>query len=198
MSEEEGLSTLGGSDAVVHTRAERELAVSHWLVCAADDLRAAQEQWEDQGVALLRCGGLFSAVRIPAAIVFAAAGTDDRDGVDAFLADALHGGPVFVDTISGCYYCLVPASAQRWWTSVDAACLGRESYLGVPNPCLDASSAGARSYWCVPMDGPGDLCVAATVHKLVLLGRHRRIRGDVIQGVAWNGLPAGGETADDD
>ncbi|GAB3010921.1 hypothetical protein GCM10023080_091920 [Streptomyces pseudoechinosporeus] len=65
------------------TRAERELAVGHWLLSAAPDMRQARQEWARSGVALLRCGGIFTAVRIRAALVQAAADTDDPKVIDA-------------------------------------------------------------------------------------------------------------------
>ncbi|MFC9706034.1 hypothetical protein ACFTWD_35685 [Streptomyces sp. NPDC056943] len=44
-----------------------------------------------------RCGGLFSAVRIPAGFVYEGAGTESRADVAEFLAGVLDGGPIFYD-----------------------------------------------------------------------------------------------------
>ncbi|WP_157901149.1 hypothetical protein [Streptomyces davaonensis] len=63
---------------LVHSRADRELAVTHWLLLSAPDTHRARTEWSETGIALLRCGGLFTAVRLSAALVHAASGTDGR------------------------------------------------------------------------------------------------------------------------
>lgn len=98
---------------LVHTRVDSELDVTEWLLQAADDPARARAEWQTMDVALLRCGVHFTAIRVPAAVVFAAARSEDRARADEYLAAALHGGPVFVDRQSGRYYCLVPAGDMR-------------------------------------------------------------------------------------
>ncbi|MFG2632000.1 hypothetical protein [Streptomyces sp. NPDC048473] len=147
-----------GPEVLVHTRRERELAVSHWLLAAAPDMKAARREWEGTGIALLRCGGIFSAIRVPAEEVHAAAGTEDLHQVDAYLSEALMGGPVFVDVTSRRYYVLVPASAalQDVWESrlvPDAECLGSGCFLGVLTPKATDPYEAARTgacRWTVP------------------------------------------------
>lgn len=56
-------------EVLVHTRHERELAVSHWLLAAAQEVKEARKEWAVAGIALLRCGGIFSAIRVPAEVV---------------------------------------------------------------------------------------------------------------------------------
>ncbi|WP_405710147.1 MULTISPECIES: hypothetical protein [unclassified Streptomyces] len=160
----------------VHSRRDRELAVGHWLLSAAPDMNEARDQWARTGIALLRCGGVFTAVRIQADIVQAAAGTEEPDLVDAFLGEALQGGPVFIDMSSRRYYVLVPVStpAGRWVPGVES--LGSGSFLGVPRP-QRTELEESRSYWCVPMDGPGTLCSLDAVWKLIAYGRHQQSAG---------------------
>lgn len=79
---------------VVHTRAVREAAVATWLLSSADDRAQARAEWDETGLALLRCRGLYTAVRIEADLVHAAAGTTESAAVDAYLDAALLGGPV--------------------------------------------------------------------------------------------------------
>lgn len=162
------------SGVLLCTRAERELAVGHWLLSAAQDMGEARAQWAEQGVTVLRCGGIFAAVRIPAELVHAAAGTSAPSEVGAYLAEALHGGPVLVDRHGTRYYVLVPASTARWWHVPDSECLGVGACLGVPRPGISASGAASPSYWAVPMDSPGVLCVPDDVSRLVMTGRSRR------------------------
>lgn len=162
--------------ALVHTRADRNLAAGHWLLSAAEDMQRARNEWADSGIALLRCGTLFTAVRLAAGLVHAAAGTEDLRAVDAYLAEALLGGPAFVDTRWWRYYALVPASTARlpqWQHQApDAECLGRHSFLGVPDLTRTDPDDGS-SYWCVPMDGPGLLGDPDTVAQLLKAGRDR-------------------------
>lgn len=176
---------------LVHSREDRELAVGHWLLSAAPDMKEARDQWATRGIALLRCGGVFAAVRVPGDIVRAAAGTDDPERIGAYLKEALQGGPVFVDTSSQRYYVLVPASTSRLpqWdghTVPDTECLGSGSFLGVPRPQRNEPEQ-SRSYWCVPMDGPGALCSPAAVSQLVAYGRYRRAAGERVAAEADEG-----------
>ncbi|GGZ98948.1 hypothetical protein ACFOOM_30210 [Streptomyces echinoruber] len=161
------------SGAVVHLRSDGDLSVAHWLLRAADSRDTACDEWARQGVALLRCGGLFTTIRIPAPIVFAAAGTEDREGVSAYLTRALHGGPVFADQTAAWFYCLVPTSTCHRWSKPQTDCFGRNTYVGVPHPDCDVHHPTARSYWSVPMDRPGDLCRPDAVAQLVDFGRLR-------------------------
>ncbi|WP_240980776.1 MULTISPECIES: hypothetical protein [unclassified Streptomyces] len=152
------------------------LAAGHWLLSAAEDTRRARKEWADSGIALLRCGTLFTAVRLSAELVHAAAGTEDLRTVDTYLAQALLGGPAFADTRWGLYYALVPpgtARLRQWeGRTLDAECLGRNSYLGVPDPARTDPDDGS-SYWSVPVDGPGLLGSPGAVAQLLVCGRHR-------------------------
>ncbi|WP_019061664.1 hypothetical protein [Streptomyces prunicolor] len=165
------------SGVLVNTRQEREQAVRSWLLLSAQSADRARTEWQIGGVALLRCGALFAAVRMSADLVHAAAGSADAETVNAYLAEVLHGGPVFVDQHSRRYYALVPASTAdrpewRGRRRDGAECLGRDSYLGVPRPEFN-DPLQHFSYWCVPMDGPGDLCPPPEVSRLAAYGRHR-------------------------
>lgn len=159
----------------MHTTAERQLAAAHWLLSAHPAPDRARKEWAAEGgLALLPLGTLFSAVRIPARLVHAAAGREDPAAVDAFLAEALHGGPVICDPRGRRYYALVPASTAVRWRQPGAECLGRDTYLGVPR--LDAVNlnAGAwSSYWSVPMPSAAELCTPAAVAQLVAFGNFR-------------------------
>lgn len=158
------------------TRWERDLAVSHWLLAAAGDQERARAEWREHGVALLAAGGIFAAIRISGDLVRVAAKADEDRAVDDFLRRALEGGPVFRDRIWDMYYVLVPGSTAWWWKArawpgVD--CLGRDCYLGVPAP--DRERWRGRTYWCVPMDSPGELCEPRLVWAMVQLGQARRV-----------------------
>ncbi|MGA6220171.1 hypothetical protein ACPESV_07490 [Streptomyces umbrinus] len=156
---------------LVHTRADDELDVTEWLLQAADDPARARAEWQTMDVALLRCGVRFTAVRVRADVVFAAARSEECARVDAYLADALHGGPVFVDRRSGWYYCLITAGTFTTWRVPDTACLAADTYLGVPHPSIDSSRYQARSSWCVPPARPGVVCQADAVAQMTELGR---------------------------
>ncbi len=154
------------------TLPERQFAATSWLVGAADDRDLARRQWEDQGIALLCCGGILSAVRIPARLVWATAKTDQLEKVDAFLGEWFDGGAVFMELHAQQYYALVPGTAEwhlknRDFPGVDH--LGRDHFLGVPASRL--TKPKGRAYWCLPMQSPGDLCYVDEVEKLVPIGR---------------------------
>lgn len=107
-ADEEKLARTGqaGAGPSVATATDRRLDAENWLLSAALDRARARTDWAEQGVALLRCDGPFNAVKICADLVHAAAGTDVPSKVDAYLAQALHGGPVFYDLIGCEYYVL--------------------------------------------------------------------------------------------
>ncbi|WP_405612627.1 hypothetical protein [Streptomyces sp. NBC_00076] len=157
----------------MHTRVDDELGVTEWLLQAADDPARARAEWQAMDVALLRCGVSFSAIRVSADVVYAAACSEDRFQVDEYLATVLHGGPVFVDRRSGRYYFLVPSSACASWRVADTTCLVANSFLGVPHPAIDSSWHLVRSSWCVPPERPAAVCQADAVAQLVNVGRFR-------------------------
>ncbi len=164
---------------LVHTTADRRLAVEHWLLAAHPEPKQARAEWAEHGVALLPLGTLFSAVRIPAALVQALAATTELPELDAFLEDALDGGPVICDPSGSRYYALVPASVPRTWRAAvddwrtqDVDALGRGSYLGVPR--VDAvEPRPLGTYWSVPMPSAAVLCPPLTVARLIAAGVHQ-------------------------
>lgn len=163
-------ATKGTSTPLVHivSGAERQLAVEHWLLSAVRDREAARADWAETGVALIPCGTLFSAVRLPADLVHAAAGTAETGAVDGYL-QALQ-GPVFVNRHADLYYALTPASTARRWAGPGIEALGKGAFLGVPHPGLTRPEPG-RPYWPVPMDSPGELCPPDAVARLIAAGR---------------------------
>ncbi|MGA5406931.1 hypothetical protein ACPCSC_06655 [Streptomyces lavendulocolor] len=154
----------------MHSRRDRERAASTWLVLAASDREKAWTEWDTYRVALLRCGSLFSAVRIPAHLVYAAAGTEEPERVRGFLAEVLDGGPVFLDVGGQQFYALTPASAPRSWRLTVAECLDSDTFLGVPATDVTEYDPRCPAYWALPMDGPGALCAPDDVAHLVLIG----------------------------
>ncbi|MGD1218444.1 MULTISPECIES: hypothetical protein [Streptomyces] len=166
-----------GREPHLTTGAERDLAVEHWLLSAAQDVRLARAQWQESGVALLRCSTLFGAVRVAGEVVHSAAGTSDPVGVSAFLARVLEGGPVVFDRASQFYAVLVGPSVGRLreWATLrhdDAEYVGQGRCLAVP-PVTAKNPDGFRVYWSVPMSSPGELAPADAVSRLLATGRHR-------------------------
>ncbi|MCX4458705.1 hypothetical protein OOK58_43120 [Streptomyces sp. NBC_01728] len=156
------------------TRSERRLAVEHWLLAATRDRKQARQEWCRDGVALLRCGGVFTAVRVPVELVEAAAGTEDRRQMSQHLNEALWGGPAFIDERSRQVYFLVPPSAHNGWRLPHSDCLSADTYLGVPYPGAEPQGL---TYWLVEMDGPSMLCTPDAVKQLVMHGRLRLVTG---------------------
>lgn len=170
---------------------ERALAVEHWLLVSADDRMKARDEWRHQGIALLRCGTLFCAVRFERRVVEAAAGTEDTEKLDRFLAEVLHGGPVFMDQTSERYYALVPPSAgKRSAWSEDrnplAQFLGAGHFLGVPRPTYNDGHE-ERTYWSVPMESAGDLCPPEALSQLLTVGYFNLVQKDAVKPVSGIG-----------
>lgn len=168
-------STQASREPHVTTSAERALAVEHWLLSAAETPGRARADWEESSRALLRCGGVFAAVRLSARLVCAAAQTTCLGDVDTYLAHALHGGPVFLDQPTHRYYVLVGATTghRAEWDQPrceDAEFLGRGHFLGVP-PVQATTPEAGPSYWCVPMGTLGDLTRPDAVTQLLSVGR---------------------------
>ncbi|MDX3298564.1 hypothetical protein PV569_33425 [Streptomyces scabiei] len=188
-----------GSGVLVHSDRARALAAGAWLLVAAQDRAQAKAAWEKpNGIALLRCGGLFGAIRLSTDLVRAAAGTEDNRAIDAFLAEALHGAPVFMDQYAQWYYVLVPASTgmRPEWRSPrlppGVEFLGQDCFLGAPRPDVVRPEEGVRSYWCVPMEGPGSLGVPDAVSQLVAIGRFQQAAGREADGSEENLPPSAG------
>lgn len=165
----------------VHTGSDRRLAIEHWLLSAAPARDRARREWQEAGMAMLPLGTLFSAVRIPEKLVAAIVGRASHEEVDAFLADALEGGPVICDPRQRRYYALVPGSMPtKWtaaaveWTALGVECQGHGWYLGVPPvDAVDLHPGTWASYWSVPMPSPGELCAPLAVARLLAAGARR-------------------------
>ncbi|MEU2248147.1 hypothetical protein [Streptomyces sp. NPDC019224] len=164
---------VGG--ALVHTRADRDLAVAEWLLLSAADKDAALDQWRTTRSAVLRCGALFTTVGLPELLIHAAAGTAVREAVAAFLRESVV-GPVFYDSVSRRYRALVPPSAARVWPAMPGTvCAGSGGLVTVPVPG-QARQGGGRTYWVTSMDGPGALCLVRDVALVALAGHARTVR----------------------
>ncbi|KUN37657.1 hypothetical protein AQJ30_15330 [Streptomyces longwoodensis] len=167
-------------EVLVETARDRAISAQTWLLAAADSRDLALTEWQTATVALLRLGGLFSAVRIRRAVVHAAVETDDPELVSGVLANLLD-GPVFADQANGNYYVLVPVSTGQRAEWLDrrfeghAECLGRATFLGVPRTDVTDPEV-SFCHWVVPMHGPGDLCSPDNVAVLVTAGRNKLLR----------------------
>lgn len=161
---------------ILHAGAEADEAVADWLLTATESPDRSSREWRDNGVTMLPTGVVFSAVRMSARLVRAAACTSEASEVDDYLARALLGGPVICDLHRHWYYALVPAGERRRWEAArDVELFGVGSYVGIPHPgALGPRSSGRRPYWSVPMGCASDsaLCVPAVVAALVDLGLH--------------------------
>ncbi|MEU5521200.1 hypothetical protein ABZ759_11125 [Streptomyces sp. NPDC047860] len=153
--------------------AEHALTLERWLLSRTRDQESARAEWARTGVAVLRCGTLFSAVRMPADWIEAAAGSEDPEAINAYLGRALHVGAVFVDTTCRWFYFLVPAGTRHRWNIPGTVCLGSNTYVGVPRPGSLHGTGTPRSYWCVEMDGPDSLCVPNAVVQLAVHARYQ-------------------------
>ncbi|MFI2434608.1 hypothetical protein [Streptomyces sp. NPDC018693] len=118
----------------------------------------------------LSCGTLLTAVRIPGLFVHAAAQSNAPGEVDAFLAQALEGGPVIASVGLSRYYVLVPPIAAMKRLGHDTECLPAGHELGVPPLTLATYQEGV-SYWAVPPDSAGDLCDVDLAEKLARYGQ---------------------------
>ncbi|MFI5801173.1 hypothetical protein [Streptomyces sp. NPDC051677] len=167
---------------LIHSRADRELAIAHWLLSAHPVPSRAATEWTECGIALLPLGTLMSAVRLPQDLVRAVADQCGRD-VDSFLNEACDGGPVICDPWGCRYYALVPAGMPAtWhvaaveWRALGVECLGRGAYLGVPEPRADSLNPHGwhpywSPYWSVPMPSAGALCRPLDVARIIAAGK---------------------------
>lgn len=149
---------------------EETYRIVEWLARAADDPQQAHDQWKTQGVALLRCGRRFAAVRIPADLVHAALGTDEAPAIAASLPFDL-GGPVILDRAY--YYALIFGhSGMTWDEGDDTPCLGSDTYLGVPR--LDRM-APPGAHWVIVPRFDGDVCRPSTVRRFIARARKKKL-----------------------
>ncbi|WP_416976399.1 hypothetical protein [Streptomyces sp. T028] len=140
---------------------------------ATEDRDRSRREWQEDGKALLRCGGVSGAVRVRADLVHAAAGTDEPAAVGHYLRRALLGSAVFADLTNQQHYVLVgnTTGLREEWERPrdDAEFMGRGHFLGVPP--AGATSADSRCYWAVEMESLGVLADPNAVSQLVRDGR---------------------------
>ena len=162
--------------AAVLPHPDIDTAVADWLLTATESRDRSRTEWQELGVTMLPTGRGFSAIRMSARLVHAAACTTDLDAVDHYLARALVGAPVIHDPDRCRYYALMSSDSGRPWECTrDVEPLGLGSYVGVPRPGRNAPDDSGAPYWSVPMEAPGALCALcapSVVAALVEIGRH--------------------------
>lgn len=149
-------------------------AIADWLARGDKDPAQILNQWAERGLAVITLGRSYSAVRLPARLLHAVAGTEDREGLDGYLAESLD-GPVICDPRGRRYYALVPPRmipiwrphVDARWRALGAELLGPEYSLGVPRPGTVFSPAKYHSYWAVPMSAAGQLCTQLDMAQLI-------------------------------
>ncbi|MCT9140051.1 hypothetical protein [Streptomyces violarus] len=169
-----------GPGVLVHPTADRHLATARWLLSTlpAPSRDRARLEWQEHQVAMLPLGTLFSAVRIPGHLVAALTGCTETAELDAYMGQALGGGPVICDPRHFRYYALVPAGMPKRWQqaadvrrAMDVELLGLGSYLGMPQVDAVEYTRALASYWSVPMNPAATLCSPPAVAQLIAAGR---------------------------
>lgn len=183
------------SGVVLHARAGVNEGVSSWLLTATESRDRSRMEWQKQGVTMLQTGMVFSAIRMSARLIHAAACTTDIRAVDEYLARALIGGPVIHDPDRCRYYALVPADhGPNWEVTRDLEPCGRGHYVGVPRPGLNTvADAKGAPYWSVPVEAAGVLCVPSVVAALVEIGCHELAGQSSASGAVVSPLPREGQ-----
>lgn len=153
---------------LVHTRSSRDTRASDWLAHTHDDPQVPHREWAERAVALLPLGRRFDVVRIPAAVVHAALGTENRDAISRTLG-LLLGGPVVQDGQMWTY-ALVPVGGVASWPAHAGEYLSAGSWPAVPRP---DQLGRPGPHWAVAPDTPGRLCDPAAVSQLVAVGAAR-------------------------
>ncbi|MDQ0595906.1 hypothetical protein QF037_000251 [Streptomyces canus] len=164
---------------LVRPRAERGVETERWLLSglAGAGRDRARMEWQELTVTLLPLGRHFAVVRIPGAMVRAAAASHDRPTVNVRLAECLR-GPVIHDPGFDRYYALVLPGSGQVRTAPGMGYLGDGAYLGVPRTDhTELDQESLASYWAVPITRPHGLCSLAAVCEFALLG-HVTADGD--------------------
>ena len=148
-------------------------SVADWLLTATESRDRSRTEWQNLGVTMLPTGIAFSAIRMSARLIHAAACTTDLEAVDHYLARALVGGPAICDPDRCRYYALVSSDSGRPWECTrDVEPRGLGSYVGVPRPGRNSPDGSGAPYWSVPMEAAGSLCAPSVVAALVDIGRY--------------------------
>ncbi|WP_326811613.1 hypothetical protein [Streptomyces scopuliridis] len=150
--------------------AQTENAIARWLTSSSRAPAVAHEAWQGRRPAMLRTGKPYDAVRMPLALVHAAAGSSAPNVVAGVLAEALD-GPVICHP-GVWYYALVPPGTCETWQAAEAVVRGPGAWLGVPGPDRTEPTP-VTPYWAVPVEQAGKLCTAEAVAELLRVGRAR-------------------------
>lgn len=164
------LDTMTNSDTGRTTQEQAITFATTWLANAADDRQTALSQWQTQGLTPLACGRVFSAVRIPAHLVWAAVGTQNLKDADTHISWWFYTCAVFMGLHRLHYYALVGPTVPWRWSNQElpgVEYLGRGNYLSVPAPWL--TEPKGRAYWC-RLESPGELCYTDEVVDLIRNG----------------------------
>ncbi|WP_328638339.1 hypothetical protein [Streptomyces canus] len=147
--------------------------VAAWLLDAAMwGPERAREEWETAGMTPLRAGGSFCALRVPVALVEAAAADTDPATVDAYLGNVLDRAPAFRCNTGRWFYVLVRPTVASWWDSGgEVECVGEGHEIGVPRLDLVEHPGRTASYWAVPMTRPSQLGTGQGVSQMVTAAR---------------------------
>ncbi|MFJ6386466.1 hypothetical protein ACIQJT_02535 [Streptomyces sp. NPDC091972] len=173
-------------DILVHTTADRRLAVKQWLLAGLDGFKydQARMEWEEYQVTLMPLGVRFCAVRLPERLVHRVVRTNSPRMSAEYLAAALDDGPVIHDPRQRRYYALAPASMpERWqnaasyWETLGVSFLGRGSVVGIPRvDCVTLNPQTWATYWAVPMPSAGVLCDPMTIARLIAAAHRSPVR----------------------
>ncbi|WP_405710140.1 hypothetical protein OG264_16165 [Streptomyces xanthophaeus] len=131
-------------------------SMAEWLASSHPEPDQVWAEWRDRGVAVIPLGPQYGAVRIPEAVVYAAAESSDPDDVGVVLAQALD-GPVIHDARGRNFYMLVRSDTLVDWgrTVAGVEQLGPRTHLGVPASNRCENSPHTPVYWAVPGLRPG-------------------------------------------
>ncbi|MGW6598517.1 hypothetical protein [Streptomyces sp. NPDC055036] len=147
-----------------------EGATARWLASSSPVSAVVYEAWQHDRPAMLRTGNPYDAVRMPLALVHAAAGSRAEDAVACVLAEVLD-GPVICHPRHW-YYALVPPGTCETWRSAEAVVRGPGAWLGIPRPDRTEPTP-VTPYWAVPVEQVGKLCGPDAVAELLRVGRSR-------------------------
>jgi hypothetical protein len=125
-------------------------AAARWLLLAAESPETAVREWRARGVALLACGRVFDAVRVPCDLVRSAVSGADDVRAAGVLQTALGGGPVFVDRVTRQVHALTAPGTWSTERVPRVEHLGRGCYLGVPLP--GPATPRSRACWAGPVE----------------------------------------------
>ncbi|MFE4535708.1 hypothetical protein ACFRKB_11575 [Streptomyces scopuliridis] len=154
----------------MYAKAQTESAIARWLTSSSPAPAAAHEAWHDGRPAMLRIGKPYDAVRMPLALVHAAAESSAPDVVASVLAEVLDGPVICFPGVW--YYALVPSGTCETWRAAEALVRGRGGWLGIPRPDRTEPTP-VTPYWAVPVEQAGKLCDPAAVAELLRVGRAR-------------------------